>query len=147
MWQISCFFFLFQLFSTKNIEKLYFHKHLECAAPKHWSKYTIEQAPVCWSKYTTTVVDFFRLSTTAIQSYVTNGEEKLLPSLTLCPITSYKTKGSFFNMETVLNNTFAMEKIFSPTTIKMLKNESVYSVKDVFSVLLGRCFMVTRHAI
>ena len=98
--------------------------------------------------YATTVFEFFlRLSNTAIQSYVTNGEEKLLPSLYLCPITSYKTKGAFFNMETVLNNTFAMEKVFSPTTIKMLKNESVYSVKDVFSVLLGRCYMVTRHAI
>ena len=30
----------FSFFDTKNIEKVYFDQHLECTAPKHWSKYT-----------------------------------------------------------------------------------------------------------
>ena len=29
----------FQLFAQKNIEKGYFNQGLECAVPKHWSKY------------------------------------------------------------------------------------------------------------
>ena len=78
---------------------------------------------------------------------MTNEEKKLLPPITVCPLTAFKAKGTFFNMETVLNNTFEMEQVFSPNTIKMLKNESLYSVKEVHSVLLGRCFMVTRYVI
>ena len=35
------FSFLFQPFCTKNIEKAYFDQHLECAAPKPLSEYTI----------------------------------------------------------------------------------------------------------
>ena len=37
--QILYFFFLFSAFCTKNIEKGYFNQGLECAVPKHWSKY------------------------------------------------------------------------------------------------------------
>ena len=33
---------VFQLFSTKNVENADFNHHLECAAPKLWSKYTID---------------------------------------------------------------------------------------------------------
>ena len=36
----SYFFFLFHLVCTTNAEKAYFDQHLECSAPKHWSKYT-----------------------------------------------------------------------------------------------------------
>ena len=83
------------------------------------------------------------MSNTAIQTYTAKGK-KFLPAMTICPHTAYKTKGTFFNMENVLKNTFEKEEIFSPATIRLLKNESVYSVKDVFSVLLGRCYMVTK---
>ena len=34
------FLIFFQLFGMKNNEKAYFNQRLECAAPKHWSKYT-----------------------------------------------------------------------------------------------------------
>ena len=37
--QFSSFPLLFQLFDTKT-EKAYFNQHLECAAPKHRSKYS-----------------------------------------------------------------------------------------------------------
>ena len=30
----------FSAFQHKHVEKAYFHQHLECAAPKCWSKYT-----------------------------------------------------------------------------------------------------------
>ena len=30
----------FSFFCTKNLEKADFKKHLECSAPKGWSKYT-----------------------------------------------------------------------------------------------------------
>ena len=90
---------------------------------------------------------YFRLSNTAIQSYMPNQETKLLPSMTVCPLTGYKAKGKFFNMENYLNNTFEKEQVFSPNTIEMLKNESLYSVKEVYSILLGRCFRVTRYEV
>ena len=32
--------FSFSAFLYKNIEKAYFNQRLECAEPKHWSKYT-----------------------------------------------------------------------------------------------------------
>ena len=37
--QFSFFFFFYQLYSIKNVEKAYFDQHLECAAPKRWLKY------------------------------------------------------------------------------------------------------------
>ena len=64
--------------------------------------------------------------------------------MTICPLNAYKTKGTFFNMENVLNNTLEMDKVFSPATLILLKNESVYSVRDIYSLILGRCFMVTK---
>ena len=91
--------------------------------------------------------DFFRLSSTAVQTYLADGEKKLLPALTVCPLTSYKAKGKYFYMENVLNNTFEKEEVFSPLTLKMLKNESEFSVKEVYSLMLGRCFTVTRFVI
>ena len=33
-------FLLFLVFRTKNAENDYFNQHLECTAPKRWSKYT-----------------------------------------------------------------------------------------------------------
>ena len=41
--QISCFF---QDFCSKNAENDYFDQHLDCAAPKRWSKYTSPTTPI-----------------------------------------------------------------------------------------------------
>ena len=65
--------------------------------------------------------------------------------MTICPLTAYKTVATYFNMENVLNNTFEMEQVFSPATILLLKNESIFYVQEVYSLMLGRCFMITRY--
>ena len=41
---LQLFFVFFQLYSTKNAENDYFNQHFECAAPKHWLKYTTIQS-------------------------------------------------------------------------------------------------------
>ena len=37
--QLSCLFFLLQLFGMKNDKNANFDQRLECPVPKHWSKY------------------------------------------------------------------------------------------------------------
>ena len=39
LWQFSSFYILFTIFMIKH-EKAYSNQHLNCAAPKRWSKYT-----------------------------------------------------------------------------------------------------------
>ena len=67
-----------------------------------------------------------------------------LPALTVCPLPGFKTRGKYYNLKTYLNNTFDLDEVFVRSTVESLKNKTgLYRVKEVYTLLLGRCYMVT----
>jgi hypothetical protein len=54
--------------------------------------------------------------------------------MTICPLTAYKNKGSFFNMENVLNNTYGQDQLFAPSTIfKFIVKQSKFIINNIYN--------------
>jgi len=84
------------------------------------------------------------MTNTSIQLYPSPNGSRLLPSITICPLPSFKTRGKFYNVAAYLNNTFGIEDIFEEETMKqLLHNTTFYEHKEVFTLLTGRCHRVS----
>jgi hypothetical protein len=69
-------------------------------------------------------------------------DRKYLPSFTFCPWPVYKTRGLHYNPEDFKKNTFNLEEIFYNDTLIDLKNSSLYSFNETWSVHYGRCHTI-----
>ena len=65
---------------------------------------------------------------------------KFLPSLTFCPWPVYKRQGFHFKIEDFHKNTFDLEDMFHPQTLRFCKNKTKYEIKTVMSIYYGKCF-------
>ena len=90
-----------------------------------WSKFV--------SKMTSTGITF--------QSNEKDGK-KFLPSFTFCPWPVYKSKGLHYNPDNFQKNTFNLEEIFDNYSLVDLKNSSLYSVNETWSIQYGRCHTI-----
>jgi hypothetical protein len=69
-------------------------------------------------------------------------KRKYLPSFTFCPWPVYKTRGLHYNPEDFKKNTFNLEEIFYNDTLIDLKNSSLYSFNETWSIHYGRCHTI-----
>ena len=78
----------------------------------------------------------------AIKKEDTNILNKKLPCLTFCPESGYKNVHTF-HKDTVSydEDTFSKEEIFTNGTNLEFKNERKWFVKEIYTVMLGRCTM------
>jgi len=83
------------------------------------------------------------MTSTSIQLYNKNKTDKLMPSLTLCPLPAYKKKGIFYDNSTFMENTFSMDELFVESALKYVQNMKLFSIKTIYSMLLGRCYMIS----
>ena len=83
------------------------------------------------------------MTNTSIQQDSKNKTNKLLPPLTICPVPAYKKKGIFYDLESYRKNTFSLEEILVPSSIKNLQNGTHFSIKPIYSILLGCCYMIS----
>ena len=83
----------------------------------------------------------FRLktTTTGIRFRVFESEQKPLPCFTFCASEAYKTAGLHFTSKQFVENTFDLEDFFEDETMVEIKNSSLYSLTQTWSVYLGRC--------
>ena len=70
-------------------------------------------------------------------------KKKILPPLTFCPWPAYRKHGFYFNKKLLDENTFALEDIFQPDTVKELRNQSIFKIKEVRNYQMGKCFTLT----
>ncbi len=54
----------------------------------------------------------------------------------------YKRRGFYYSTKEFLENTFELEDIFHNKSIPELRNASLYSLTEVWSVYLGRCYTI-----
>ncbi len=54
----------------------------------------------------------------------------------------YKKRGFHYSTEQFLENTFELNDIFHSKSIAKLRNSSLYSLNEVWSTYLGRCYTV-----
>ena len=53
-------------------------------------------------------------------------------------------KGNFYNMDVYLNNTYGIDDVFEEATVEQLMfNTSFYKHEEVYTILIGRCHMVS----
>jgi len=67
---------------------------------------------------------------------------KLLPCMTFCPVSGYKTRGVYRTLNSYLENTYNLNDIFEAESLRTIKNDSLYYWRDVKTIFQGRCFTV-----
>jgi hypothetical protein len=65
---------------------------------------------------------------------------KPLPPITFCPWPAFKKRGFHFNRKLLDENTFGLEDIFQPDTVTVLKNKTIFEIKEVRNYYIGKCF-------
>ena len=71
-------------------------------------------------------------------------KNRKLPCLTFCPMSGYRNLVEFHeNNESYVNDTFGMEDIFTNETLIGFKNESRWFVKNLNTISMGRCTMIS----
>jgi hypothetical protein len=90
-----------------------------------------------WSKFVS------KMTSTGVTFRSTEKDDKkFLPSFTFCPWPVYKSKGLHYNPDDFKKNTFNLEEIFYDYTLDDLKNSSLYSVNETWSIQYGRCHTI-----
>ena len=69
-------------------------------------------------------------------------KEKPLPPITFCPWPGFKKRGFYFNKLLLDENTFGLEDIFQPKTVKDLRNKTAFEIKEIKNHMTGKCFMI-----
>ena len=90
-----------------------------------------------WTKF----ISKKTLTAVTFQSKEKDGK-KFFPALTFCPWPVYKTRGLHYNPEDFKLNTFDLEEIFYNETLIELKNSSLYSFNETWSIHYGRCHTI-----
>ncbi len=83
-----------------------------------------------------------KMTTVGIRTYSQDEETKFLPCLTVCPWQTFKTRGFYYNRKTLVQETFEKEEIFADIKGFSVFNKSEYSLEEIQSVFLGRCYTV-----
>jgi hypothetical protein len=66
--------------------------------------------------------------------------EKLFPCFTIRSLSPFKKRGFFYNLQEFHRNTFDLYDIFENSTILKLNNISQFIVKEIHSILHGKCY-------
>ena len=82
------------------------------------------------------------LTSVGIRSQAQYQTTKELPCITVCPWEAFKRQGLFYNKEVLDQATLEKEAIFFHNNVYQMFNESIYSIKEIRSVIYGRCFRV-----
>ena len=83
-----------------------------------------------------------KMTTIGIRTYSENKETKLLPCITACPWQAFKRRGFYYNRKTLVQETFEKDEIFDDFKGCSGVDTSEYSVEEIHSIFLGRCYMV-----
>ena len=66
------------------------------------------------------------------------------PLITLCPGTAWKSAGPFLSKEEFPKNTYKWEDLFHPKTLEVLRNETLFKVKETYASYYGLCYTVRK---
>jgi len=70
-----------------------------------------------------------------------NIKEKHLPCVTACPWSAFRERGFYFKKDEFSKQTYKKDDIFFNASIAALYNLSLFSVEEINSIFLGRCYM------
>ncbi len=64
----------------------------------------------------------------------------MFPCFTICYLSPYKKRGFYYDLAQFQKNTFGLNDIFQNDTIIKLSNSSEFVVKEIHSILHGKCY-------
>ena len=68
----------------------------------------------------------------------------LAPSITLCPGPAFKAAGPFLGEKMFLDNKYTWDEIFHPKTLAVMRNESLFKIKETYASYYGVCFTMQK---
>ena len=66
--------------------------------------------------------------------------KKLFPCFTLRYLAPFKKRGFHYELDQFQANTFSLNDLFENDTISQLKNKSLFEIKEINSILHGKCY-------
>ena len=67
-----------------------------------------------------------------------------LPSLTICPALAWKSREVITNQNTLKSKSFTLEDIFSPNTLKIITNQTLFFMKESYTTYNGMCYTIRK---
>jgi len=93
-----------------------------------------------------------KMTNIGVGSEILNKEQTYPPCITICPIDAFRKRGFFYRKDEFQKQTFKKEEIFhtrdySEASEAIVFNESIFSIEEIQSVFLGRCFVVCQKVL
>ena len=67
-----------------------------------------------------------------------------LPSLTIWPALAWKSKDVIVNDTILKSKSFSLQDMFSPETIKIITNQSLFFMKESYTMYNGMCYTIQK---
>ena len=83
-----------------------------------------------------------KMTTVGIRTYSQDEETKFLPCVTVCPWQPFKRYGFLYNRKSLAQETFGQDEILDDFKGCPDFNKHEYSIEEIQSIHLGRCYMV-----
>jgi hypothetical protein len=87
-----------------------------------------------WDKYSQ------ELTTTAILYEQSHQVKKLFPCFTLRYLAPYKKRGFYYDFGQFKASTFSLNDIFEDESLSLVKNSSLFEIREINSLLHGKCY-------
>ena len=71
-------------------------------------------------------------------------DKMTLPSLTICPALAWKSKDVIVNDTILESKRFSLQDMFSPETIKIITNQSLFFMKESYTTYNGMCYTIQK---
>ena len=71
-------------------------------------------------------------------------DKMTLPSLTICPALAWKSREVITNQNTLKSKSFTLEDIFSPNTLKIITNQTLFFMKESYTTYNGMCYTIRK---
>ena len=65
-------------------------------------------------------------------------------SIPYSPGPAWKSSGPFLNEDHFKNSTYSLEEVFHPLTLKALRNDSLFILKEQYASYYGLCFVIQK---
>jgi hypothetical protein len=83
-----------------------------------------------------------KITTTGTNIRPHPSKEKKLPCITVCAMSGFRNRGFYYLNQDYIENTYDIGDFFINQTLLEIKNSSKYSLTEVRSMFLGRCYKI-----
>ena len=131
----------FPLFESLQSQNMNRSKSTVCI----FLKYSVTFACFCVFSYQIYEIGekFFKRSSFHVSNEHSH-ETMKLPSLTICPALAWKSRSIILNESILESISFSLTDIFSPETIEIITNSSLFTLKESYTTYNGMCYTIRK---